>query len=171
MQHIAKLAYANYMTGTQSAAFDSISSLIPVAVGSAVGALFAWSVTSPQTVDTETASNNTGILKLLDEHRFICADSTLYTTLQEPLILFYTTNAVATKAFLKHTDCLIQRFFDLRSGLKRPQEIPLVLKERRQASNRLHILVRDTRKKRPMAASEIQEEVEVIKKNRWLRPQ
>ena len=86
-------------------------------------------------------------------------------SLQEPLILFYNTHEQGTRAFLKHTDALIERFTLLRAGIKRPREMPLVLRERRETSNRLHMLVRTARRKKTMASSEIQEDVELIKTN------
>lgn len=143
-----------------------LSAAFPVLAGGALGALFAWYATSSPTSlsESESIKSNSGALGLLDEHKYICGDSILYTTLQEPLILFYNTDEPGTRAFLKHTDALIERFAVLRTGISRAGEIPLVLRERREASNRLLILLRDARRKRPLAASEICEDVETIKK-------
>uniref|UniRef100_A0A6C0BZU5 Uncharacterized protein n=1 Tax=viral metagenome TaxID=1070528 RepID=A0A6C0BZU5_9ZZZZ len=144
----------------------SLSLASPVLVGGAIGAFVAWylSSCSASTASNERAPRNEGALGVLDEHEYICRDSILYTTLQEPLILFYSTNQLGTRAFLKHTNSLIERFSVLRTGVRRPREIPLVLRSRREASNRLHILLREARRKRPMAASDIQEDVETVKK-------
>lgn len=154
------------MSRVLSESVGGLSAACPVLAGGAVGALIAWYATSSpiSSPQSESAQSNSGVLGLLDKHKYICSDSVLYTTLQEPLILFYNTNDLGTRAFLKHTDALIERFMVLRTGVRRPREIPLVLRERREASNRLHSLVRDARRKRPIAASEIHDDVETIKK-------
>lgn len=144
---------------------DSPAALTVVA-GGALGAFIGWCAMSSPKAGTERACETTGsrALGLLESHKYVCSDSILYTTLQEPLILFYDTNEPRTRSFLKHADTLIEHFAFLRSGKRRAGEIPLVLRERREASNHLLLLLRDAKRKRPMAASEIQEDIEMIKK-------
>ena len=121
---------------------DSATRLIRgVLVGGSIGALVscaAYSATSAASGPKEAPDT----FALLGAYPNICNDSNLYVALQEPSLLFQQLDQQAARNLLQNLENLAELFSKLRAGCSKPGEIAVALKERREASNRLHSLVR-----------------------------
>jgi hypothetical protein len=79
--------------------------------------------------------------------------------------LFQQLDPAGARGLLESLDKLAALFMELSAGSAKPGIIPLVLKARREASNRLHALLRKAWRGQPFAASEIEQDVQSIKKS------
>ena len=160
------------MTQTLPAMEDASSRLFRgVLVGGTVGALVSWAAFSSKREGVPGGGSGQGdglkedALGLLHEYPNLCRDSNLYVALQEPVLLFLQLDQESTRQFLRNLEQLASLFLVIRDGSTKPGDIAVALKRRREASNRLHALLRKARQKKPLAASELDEDVEVIRKS------
>lgn len=132
-------------------------SLVPsTLIGASLGALFAWAVLSRRREAPERAEG-------LGAYPRLCTDSILYVALQEPLRVFRQCDSAAAQELLESLDRLVGLFLELSAGSTAPRVVPLILKEKRDASNRLQALLRKAWKAHPFAASELEQDVQSIK--------
>ena len=159
------------MTQTLPAMEDASSRLFRgVLVGGTVGALVSWAAFASKREGGLGGSGQgdglkEGALGLLHEYPNLCRDSNLYVALQEPVLLFLQLDQESTLQFLRNLEQLASLFLVIRDGSTKPGDVAVALKLRREASNRLHALLRKARQKKPLAASELDEDVAVIRKS------
>ena len=135
----------------------AVESLVPsTLIGASLGALFAWAMLSSRREGPEGA-------EYLNAYPQLCTDSILYVSLQEPLRVFQQCDSGAARGLLESLERLVGLFRELSAGSTAPRVLPLILKEKREASNRLHALVRKAWKAQPFAASELEQDIQSIK--------
>ena len=130
-----------------------------------VGALGAWTAYSFENTgnDEEGGSLRTRAFRLLQLYPNIAADSSLLVALQEPAHLFFQVDANATRHLLDSLELLVSTFSKLAQGSQKPAEVATALRARREASTRLHALVRKARRKKPLLACEMDEDLQTLK--------
>lgn len=137
-----------------------------VVAGGALGALVSWFYALYQQGNHEEKDKvDVGpAMSLLHTHKLVCADGVLYVALQEPVSLFYKLDLTATRGFLNHLEALMNYFSLLRGGGGNPGDIGQAIKQRREANIRLRALQRLLRRSKPMAASDLEEDILTIQK-------
>lgn len=100
----------------------------------------------------------------LEEFPDLSQDSALAAALHEPVLLFRQLDAAATQSFLVDVQKMRGVLATVNSGHGRPGLVAYLLKWRRSANARLHVLHRLARQRQPLAASDISDDVDMIKK-------
>ena len=135
-------------------------------IGGSLGAFIAWGLMSKWSQVAENEDKALAdSLALLHAHRQLCSDSILYVALQEPLRVFQQCDSAGAQGLLQSLNRLVSLFQELSAGSTAPEAIPRILKEKREASNRLHALLRKAWRAQPFAASEIEQDIQCIKKS------
>ena len=98
-------------------------------------------------------------------YKHINLDGGLLAILQEPASLFWSLDQTACSAMLDSYDELARIYMSCRQGESRPTVVSDALAAKRSASNHLLALNKKARQKKPMAASEILQDVEALKKS------
>lgn len=141
-----------------------------ILVGGALGGVTAWMLSDKSDEGGETTERSTEELMhraavLLGRFPLVQRDGAIVSALQEPVPLFLQLDPVATQEFLQSLEELIHVFLNLREGSTQPSKVSDALRARREASNRLLCLVRKARQRKPLAACDIEEDVETLKKS------
>ena len=141
-----------------------------ILIGGTVGALVSWAACASKREGAPGGGGQGNSFKenalcLLHKYSNLCSDSNLYVALQEPLLLFHQLDQETTSQFLRNLEQLASLFVSIRNGSTKPGDVAVALKLRREASNRLHALLKKARQKKPLAASELDEDIEVIRKS------
>ena len=102
---------------------------------------------------------------MLEMYPLVLRDGAILSALQEPVPLFLQLDTIATQDLLQSLEELIRVFFNLRDGSTQPSMVSDALRARRAASNRLLCLVRTAKQQKPLAACDIEEDVEMLKKS------
>jgi len=142
-----------------------------VVIGGSLGALGAWAFNSwgggreaGAGADDSGDPLRANALTLLQKYPHLTGDSNMYVALQEPVPLFLQVDSEAVRPLLGSLDTLVSTFSDLHRGSTRPADVAIALRARREASNRLHALTRKARQEKPLLASEIDEDLQTLKK-------
>ena len=138
-------------------------------LGGSLGALGAWALASwggggdASAEDAEDPLRGTA-LTMLQTYPNLVADPNMYVALQEPVPLFLQVDSEAVRHLLASLDALVGTFTGLHRGSTRPGDVATALRARREASNRLHALTRKARQRKPLLASELEEDLQTLKK-------
>jgi len=98
-------------------------------------------------------------------YKHLNMDGALVANLQEPVAVFKSLDNQACVTMLYAFDDLARIYVSCRTGESRPGLVAEALKAKRVATNHLLALVKKARQRKPMAASEIMQDVEALKKN------
>ena len=135
-------------------------------VSTGLGVLAAWASRSFHS-EQDTASvagPQQTVLTTLHEYASVCTDSNLYVALQEPVLLFMKLDESGTRLLLRSLDELISIYAQLTQGIVGPGAVASALNKRRRASSQLRLLRSTARQKRPLLASELDEDLDVVQK-------
>ena len=127
------------------------------AVGAAAAAAFAYNRPSEATGSEEETD--------FSRYKHLNMDGALVANLQEPVAVFKPLDGQLCVSMLNAFDDLARIYFACRTGESRPSLVAEALKAKRAATNHLLALVRKARQRKPMAASDILQDVEALKKN------
>ena len=119
------------------------------AVGAAAAAAFAYNRPSEATGSEEETD--------FSRYKHLNMDGALVANLQEPVAVFKPLDGQLCVSMLNAFDDLARIYFACRTGESRPSLVA--------ATNHLLALVRKARQRKPMAASDILQDVEALKKN------
>ena len=98
-------------------------------------------------------------------YKHLSMDGSLLANLQEPVEVFRPLDGQACVSMLQALDDLARIYYSCRTGESRPSLVAEALKAKRMAMNQLLALVKKARQRKPMAASDILQDVEALKKN------
>jgi len=128
------------------------------AVGASVAAAFAYNRAPAEAAESEEETD-------FSRYKHLHMDGALVANLQEPVAVFKPLDSKLCVSMLHAFDDLARIYFSCRTGESRPSLVAEALKAKRTATNHLLALVKKARQQKPMAASEILQDVEALKKN------
>jgi hypothetical protein len=139
-------------------------------LGGSLGALGAWAAFNWSTSGGEGDGGDEAdplrsrAIALLQAYPNVASDSNLYVALQEPVPVFLQVDADMVRLLLESLDLLVGTVVSVNHGSTRPGDVAKAIRARREANNRLHALVRKSRQTKPLLASELEEDLQTIKK-------
>lgn len=104
-------------------------------------------------------------VSVLQSYPHVWNDCTLQVALQEPVLLFVDLDRDTTLQFLDSLEQLCGVAARLRGGYAKPGIVATAIRSRRDVSRLLHALVRKARQKRPLLATELDEDLESVRKS------
>lgn len=131
-------------------------------IGGVVGAAVAAGVQYKAPND-EVASSEDDLDFSVYKH--LNNDGSLVAILQEPVAVFKPLDKPSCEAMLQAFDELARIYSACRGGESRPSLVADALKAKRTANGHLLALVKKARQRKPVAASEILQDVEALKKS------
>ena len=101
----------------------------------------------------------------LSAYKYISMDGALVANLHEPLAVFRPLDPTTTTSFLAAFDEVARVYFLCRQGSGRPSLLADALKAKRTATSHLLALTRKARQSKPLAASDLSQDLEALKQS------
>jgi hypothetical protein len=121
--------------------------------------------TSTEGSNNKASDEQEGVHAELTRYKHLASDAFLTSSLQEPLVMFRHTDARACEELLSSLDELVGLYALSKTGAGTPALVAKALRARRAAGERLTNLMKALRDQKPLAASDLEQDVELIKKS------
>ena len=101
-------------------------------------------------------------VQLLRKFPALSLDTQFCAILEEPIALFIQIDPDTSEAFVKCLNELVCIFSSLLQGSSKPSDVARALRARRESLKHMHSLFKKAKQKRPLEASEMQEDIKQI---------